>query len=78
MHELNLDPRFRVAAGFGTDVVQKNQEDYMDAAWGQVGDVIAANKRIRLAQLAKAAASSGTASQLGPIRDAVARSGRWP
>ena len=45
MHELNLDPRFRVAAGFGTGVVQKNQEDYMEAAWQQVGDVLEANRR---------------------------------
>ena len=27
----------------------------MDAAWGQVGDILAANRRIRLAQLAKEA-----------------------
>lgn len=53
LHELNLDPRYRVPAGFGTHVVQANQEEYMDAAWGQIGDVIAANRRIREAQLAK-------------------------
>ena len=53
MHELNLDPRFRVAAGFGTGVVQDKQEDYMDAAWEQVGDVLEANQRIRSAQLAQ-------------------------
>ena len=27
VHELNLDPRFRVPAGFGTKVVQNEQED---------------------------------------------------
>ena len=53
VHELNLDPRFRVPAGFGTAVVQKNQEEYMDAAWGQVGDIIEANRRIRRALVAK-------------------------
>ncbi len=53
VHELNLDPRHRVAAGFGTDVVRTNQEDYMNAAWEQVGDVLEANRRIRWAQLAK-------------------------
>ena len=40
-------------AGFGTAVVQENQEEYMDAAWGQVGDIIEANRRIRRAQVAK-------------------------
>jgi hypothetical protein len=53
VHDLNLDPRWRVAAGFGTRVVQQNQEEYMDAAWGQLGDVLEANRRIRQAQLAK-------------------------
>ena len=51
IHELNLDPRFRVPAGFGTKVIQDNQETYMNAAWQQVGDVVKANHFIRLAQL---------------------------
>ncbi|HEU5320996.1 MAG TPA: hypothetical protein VFX28_09345, partial [Methylomirabilota bacterium] len=58
VHRLNLDPRFRVAAGFGTDVVQENDEKYMNAAWQQVGDVLEANRRVRLAQLAQAASLS--------------------
>ncbi len=53
VHELNLDPRHRLAAGFGTRVVQAGQEEYMDAAWGQIGDVLEANRRIRHAQLAQ-------------------------
>lgn len=53
VHKLNLDPRFRVAAGFGTKVVQDRQEEFMNAAWAQVGDVLAANARIRAAQLAR-------------------------
>lgn len=53
VHELNLDPRFRVAAGFGTRVVQDQQEKYMDAAWEQLGRVLEANQRIRLGQLGK-------------------------
>ncbi len=56
LHELNLDPRYRVPAGFGTHVVQANQEEYMDGAWGQIGDVLEANRRIREAQLAKSVA----------------------
>ena len=52
VHELNLDPRWRSAAGFGTAVVQDNQEDYMKAAWDQVGQVLEANQRVRYGQLA--------------------------
>lgn len=52
IHELNLDPRFRVSAGLGTKVVQKNQEEYMHAAWEQVGKIVEANNKIRLSQMA--------------------------
>jgi hypothetical protein len=52
VHELNLDPRFRTAAGLGTKVVQQNQETYMEAAWKQIGDVLKANQQIKWAQLA--------------------------
>lgn len=57
IHRLNLDPRFRVAAGFGTDVVQANDQSYMAAAWQQVGDVLAANEKLRLAQFAMVASA---------------------
>ncbi|HNB82654.1 MAG TPA: hypothetical protein PLP14_11170, partial [Chitinophagaceae bacterium] len=53
IHELNLDPRFRVAAGLGTKVVQQEQEKFMQSAWEQVGDILQANNKIRWAQLAK-------------------------
>ena len=53
VHELSLDPRWRVAAGFGTKVIQDNQEPYMDAAWEQVGEVLEANRLLRQAQLAE-------------------------
>ena len=53
VHRLNLDPRFRVAASYGTKVIQDRQEEFMAAAWAQIGDVLAANNRIRAAQLAR-------------------------
>ncbi|RJQ81200.1 hypothetical protein D5S17_05505 [Pseudonocardiaceae bacterium YIM PH 21723] len=53
VHRLNLDPRFRVAAHFGTKVIQARQEELMAAAWNQLGDVQRANARIRAAQLAR-------------------------
>ena len=53
VHELNLDPRHRSAANAGTQVIQKSQEEYMDAAWAQVGDVVEANRKLRWAQFAR-------------------------
>jgi hypothetical protein len=55
--ELNLDVRTRVAAGLGTQVVQARQEDFVARAWRQLGDVLAANRILRAAQFARAAAS---------------------
>ncbi len=46
-HDLNKDPRTRVAAGFGTLAIQKNHETYMRKAWSQIQTIIDANKRIR-------------------------------
>jgi hypothetical protein len=46
-HDLNRDPRTRVPAGFGTLVVQKNQESMMQRAWQQVQKVYDANRTIR-------------------------------
>jgi hypothetical protein len=67
VHELNLDPRRRTSAGFGTRVVQQHQEEYMDAAWQQLGDVLEANARIRRAQLAKLAAGALHRRHLGAL-----------
>jgi hypothetical protein len=46
-HELNRDPRHRAPAGFGTQVVQKGQEKFMQKAWQQVQKVYEANRKIR-------------------------------
>lgn len=56
VHELNLDPRHRSAAGFGVRVVQAQQEDLMKAAWDQLGDVLTANARMRLMKAGQAVA----------------------
>lgn len=71
LHELNLDPRFRAAAGFGTQVVQKNQEDYMEDAWSQVGKVLAANQRIRYAAMAMSASQVWHARHLATMQQAT-------
>lgn len=67
IHELNLDPRFRVAAGIGTKVVQKGQEEYSQASWEQVGKVVEANNKLRLAQLALQVSSRLYQNHLVPL-----------
>ncbi|MFQ5953106.1 MAG: hypothetical protein ACE5JK_06860, partial [Candidatus Omnitrophota bacterium] len=52
-HELNLDPKFRSAAGMGSMVVQKQQNALMTSAWEQLGSIEAANDIIRRAQLGR-------------------------
>jgi hypothetical protein len=46
-HDLNRDPRTRVPAGFGTGVIQKNQEKFVQRAWQQVQKIYEANRKIR-------------------------------
>ncbi|WP_409495782.1 hypothetical protein [Amycolatopsis sp. cmx-11-12] len=53
VHRLNLDPRHRAAAQFGTKVVQARQEEFMAAAWNQLGDIQRANALIRAALLGR-------------------------
>jgi hypothetical protein len=72
VQELNLDPRHRVSAGFGTGVMQQNQESYMEAAWLQVGKVLDANQRIRYGQLAKLASQVWHARTLTAMRQVSA------
>jgi len=49
---LNADPRHRIAAGYGTQVVQHNQEGLMESAWDQFGEIQEANRYLDRAQLA--------------------------
>jgi hypothetical protein len=71
VHELNLDPRFRVPAGTGGRVVRAHEEEFMQAAWDQLGDVLEANKRIRAAQVAREVGYVYHASHLEPLRQAA-------
>jgi hypothetical protein len=52
LQTLNLDPRRRIAAAFGTRYVQENQEFLMAQAWEQLGAVQEANRLQALAELA--------------------------
>lgn len=73
VHKLNLDPRFRAPAHLGARVVQERQEEFMTAAWAQVGDVLAANGRIRAAQLAREVGHVLQAKHLEPPATTTAR-----
>jgi hypothetical protein len=64
---LNLDTRYRVAAGLGTRVVQERQEDLMAAIWQQLGEILRANQLLRQAQLAVAASERVVARHLAPL-----------
>lgn len=52
LDEINLHPTFRAVAGLGTKVIQKDQEKFMDEVWGQLGEILEANKLLRNTQLA--------------------------
>jgi hypothetical protein len=69
--ELNLDPRDRIVAGLGTRVVQAEQEDLMLAAWNQVVGIEAANRALRLAQMAKHVGASLHRRHLARLTDAA-------
>ena len=52
LRSLNLDPRHRIAAAYGTTYVRENQELLMARAWNQLGAVLEANRLQALAELA--------------------------
>ena len=54
LDELNLDPRNRIAAGLGAQVVQAGLTALLASAWQQVVGVQQANALLRRAQLARA------------------------
>ena len=73
VHRLNLDPRFRVPANYGAEVVESNAELYMNYAWQQIGDVLAANQSIRRLNLALAACTRMYERHLLPASSNAAR-----
>ncbi len=52
--QLNEDPRTRIAAALGTEVVQTKQQELMASAWHQVAGIREANDQLCHAQLARA------------------------
>ncbi|RAJ81878.1 hypothetical protein CLV59_104103 [Chitinophaga dinghuensis] len=52
VQQLNLDYRYRAAAGLGAAIVQQNQEEFMHRAWLQINTVNEANKKMQEGKLA--------------------------
>ncbi|MFK7757135.1 MAG: hypothetical protein AB8B53_09415, partial [Flavobacteriales bacterium] len=49
--QLNLDPRNRLVAGLGAEIVKENQEEFMRESWDQIAEINRANQQIREAKL---------------------------
>ncbi len=73
VHRLNLDPRFRVPANYGAEIVEANAEEYMNYAWEQIGDVLQANQSIRRLHFATAASIRLYARHLTTVASDPAR-----
>jgi hypothetical protein len=73
VHRLNLDPRFRVPANYGAEIVETNAEEYMNYAWEQIGDVLQANLSIRRLHFATAASVRLYARHLTTVASDPAR-----
>jgi hypothetical protein len=53
-YDLNSDPRWRVAAGLGTEVVKRDQQSLMVAAWGQAERLVRMNQTRKVMQTGRA------------------------
>ncbi len=69
MSDLNLDPRSRVVAGAGAQVVQAAREALAGAAWQQAGEIARANALLARAQLARAVTASLATRHLNTASD---------
>jgi len=67
--QLNLDPRLRSVAAFGTRVVQQYQEALMASAWEQAGEIQSANQRLRQLQMSLAVGTSLQAKHFAKLAD---------
>ena len=71
-HQLNLDPRRRVAAGLGAAMVRDHQDSLVDEAWRQAGDIDRAGRERQGALLADLASSRLRDRMVTPLAAASA------
>ncbi len=78
VHDINLHPTHRAAAGLGTRVVQQHQEEFMEIAWEQIGQINEANQKIIESELAKRVANSLVKRNINRMSelDLIATTGR--
>lgn len=69
LQELNTDPRGRVAAFIGAEVMRKYQDDAMAACWEQVGDILATEAALSRARLSLEVGRRFQARHLSPLAD---------
>jgi hypothetical protein len=67
LEQINLDPRNRVAAAFGTLVSQRNQEAFMARAWAQFGELFQANRFRFRAQFFREVLTAVAAKHFDPL-----------
>lgn len=53
LNEMNIDPRYRLVAAVGQEIVQRHQEEFMEEAWSQVEDIVGANTEINHLRLSE-------------------------
>jgi hypothetical protein len=51
LHDLNLDPNHRAAAGLGAEIVRIHQERFMAMAWQQAGQLRETNRQLSFTRL---------------------------
>ena len=66
-YQLSSDPKHRIVAGLGARVVQKDQEQLMQAAWAQVDGIRRANQAIAWAAFAQRVNQSLSARHIEPL-----------
>src|SRR5215470_7035921 len=69
LDQLNLDPRLRSVAAFGTRVIQEHQEALMASAWEQAGEAQPANQRVRQLQMSLVVGDSLQARHFARLSD---------
>ena len=65
LKELNLDPRYRIAASLGSQVIKENQEEFMASAWEQAAQIKEVNQSLRQGQLALKASQNIYEKRIG-------------
>ena len=71
---INLDLKFRHAAGLGARVVRENQDVFAHICWTQYDDVVAANEKLARLQLSEALVKNITDKRFAKLSSDVALS----